>query len=147
MKLDIITFDESHLDAVCEIERASFSDPWSDLAFRESAKALFTEIFVALDDSGAICGYIAVNVIAPECEILNLAVSSERRRLGIAGKLIEFVFDRAREKGCHTVMLDVRESNTPAIEFYKKHGFYEVGIRKGFYSSPKENALLMDRKL
>ena len=53
------------------------------------------------------------------------------------------IFDRAKEKECHSIFLEVRESNVAAVELYKSYGFVSTGKRKGYYSNPKEDALLM----
>lgn len=143
----IIPFNEGYLDAVYEIEKISFGDPWSKNAFLDSINSPFTEIYIALDSTDALCGYIAVNIIAPDCEILNLAVNPECRRRGVADSLLTFLFDKAKDMECDVVMLDVRESNAPAIALYEKHGFYKVGVRKRYYAGPVEDALLMDRNL
>ena len=143
----IVSLEEKHLDKIYEIEKSCFSDPWSKNAFADSLNSHFTEIYVALDGNDDICGYLAFNIIAPDCEILNLAVDPRYRRKGVANALLDFLFDVAKKKGCEVVMLDVRESNTAAISLYEKHGFYRVGVRKGYYSSPVEDAILMDKRI
>lgn len=143
----IVAFEEKYLDALYEIEKNSFSDPWSKSAFADSLNSPFTEIYIALDCEKKLCGYIVFNIMAPDCEILNLAVDPNCRRGGVADALLDFLFDLAKERGCEVVMLDVRESNIPAISLYRKHGFYSVGVRKNYYSCPTENAILMDRPI
>ena len=146
MSLRIVPFEEKYLDSICEIENASFSDPWSKNAFCDFSSSIYA-IYLALDGENDLCGYTVASFISPECEILNLAVSPSFRRRGIADSLLEFLFEEAKKRDCDTMLLDVRASNTPAISLYEKHGFYKVGVRKGYYTLPKEDALLMDKPL
>lgn len=151
MEFSIRPFDKSFLDGVCKIENISFSVPWSKKSFEDCLKNRLTDFLVAVseDDEGneRIVGYVVTLTIAPECEILNIAVSPECRRQGIAEKLISCVTESALEKDCDTLMLEVRESNLAARTLYEKLGFYYVGRRKRYYTSPVEDAILMDKSL
>lgn len=151
MELNIRPFDISFLDEVCEIENISFSVPWSKNSFEDCLKNRLMDFFVATaeNDKGEIriVGYIVTLTLSPECEILNIAVSPEFRRKGIAEKLLMYVSAKASEKDCDTLMLEVRESNLAARTLYEKLGFYSVGRRKGYYSNPVEDAILMDKSL
>lgn len=150
MKVTLSPFEERFADAIAEIERSSFSDPWSRDAFIESSTNIFTEITVALsweNGVGTVCGYTVISSLPPECELLNIAVSKEYRRKGIADILMRDLIKRVSEKGCHTLMLEVRESNLAAKSLYEKLGFTVVGRRRAYYRYPTEDALLMDKKL
>ena len=151
MELSIKPFDISFLDEVCEIENISFSVPWSKSSFEDCLKNRLMDFFVATaeNDKGEICtvGYVVILTLSPVCEILNIAVSPSFRRKGIAEKLLAYVSDMASEKDCDTLMLEVRESNLAARTLYEKLGFYSVGRRKGYYSNPVEDAILMDKSL
>ena len=146
MSLRIIPFEEKYIEAVCEIENVSLSDPWSKSAFCDFSDPIYA-IYLALDSENTFCGYIVASFISPECEILNLAVSPAFRRKGVADSLLGFLFAEAKKRDCDTVLLDVRASNEPAISLYEKHGFYKVGVRKGYYTLPREDAVLMDKPL
>ena len=100
------------------------------------------DVLVA-EDGSDVAGFLASRTVAPdEIEILNLAVAPRHRRRGIASRLI-------RELGASQVFLEVRVSNSAAREFYRKAGFTEAGIRKHYYDSPLEDAIVMrlSRKL
>ena len=103
----------------------------------------------ALDDMGAVMGYVGLMFVLDEGYISNVAVAPEFRRCGIADALISALIEREK-KALAFLTLEVRESNIPAISLYAKHGFITVGSRKNYYDRPKENALLMtlffDRK-
>ena len=151
MKFDIRCFDPVFLDEVSEIENRSFSVPWSKTSFEDSLKNPLIDFYVAVTESEegetSVAGYILTLTVSPECEILNIAVSPEFRRKGIAEGLLNFVFEKAAEKRCDTLMLEVRESNFAARSLYEKLGFYAVGRRKGYYTNPSEDAILMDKSL
>ena len=105
-------------------------------------------IFIAaFNDSGRVLGYVGMMYVLDEGYISNVAVSPECRRLGIADKLIESLIKRANERNLSFVTLEVRESNLPAIELYRKFGFSDVGMRRYYYNRPTENAILMTKFL
>lgn len=150
MKIDLVPFDLRYADAIADIEKDSFSDPWSKEAFISSATSPFTDITVALFYEGSVptvCGYSVTVSLPPECEILNIAVARDQRRKGIAELLIQDIAERASKTGCDTLMLEVRISNLAARALYEKLGFEAVGIRKAYYRYPTEDAILMDKRL
>ena len=81
--------------------------------------------------------------VLDECEILKIAVGMPYRRKGIGEKLLTTVMKKASETGARLFYLEVRESNQPAINLYRKLGFTETGRRDAYYSRPVENAVLM----
>lgn len=129
------------IPALCALERECFSEPWSEKGFEEFFENGCSHCFVAETDGG-ICGYIGMYLILGEAEITNLAVFRRFRRLGIGGALIDAVL---HTDGVERVLLDVRESNTAARALYEKYGFTVDGKRRGFYSHPREDAVLMSR--
>lgn len=130
---------------VARIEKECFSLPWSEKSFQESL-ALSYGIFFVAEYMGEIAGYIGVYQMGDESDITNVAVSSAHRRIGIGKKLLEEVEKYATDNGIHSVTLEVRESNTPAINLYKAMGYKNIGIRKNFYEKPTENAIIMIRQ-
>ena len=96
---------------------------------------------------GKVAGYLCAGLIMDEGHILNLAVGPGMRRTGIASVLIGDVIDRLRERGCRFLFLEVRDSNTAAREIYRKFGFKVIGIRKNYYVSPVEDAIIMRMRL
>jgi ribosomal-protein-alanine N-acetyltransferase len=127
---------------ILKIEIMSFSTPWTEMAF-------LNEIYnPASINKVAICGneivgYICANRIIDEGHILNIAVHPDMRQRGIANALLEKVVDELRKKCCKSLYLEVRASNISAVRFYEKYGFVSVGIRKNYYTSPKEDAVVM----
>ncbi len=135
---------EEDLEKVMEIERRSFVSPWSEGLFREELWREFSNPLVAVDpDTGETVGYIVFWVIHDECHILNIAVDPSRRREGIGEKLMKACEEVSREGGASYLYLEVRESNLPAINLYRKLGYRFFGLRKGYYTDTKEDAWVM----
>lgn len=132
-------------EAACiAIERASFADPWSDESFARLVGAQRDHIRVA-EVEGTVAGYWIGSRIDDEAELANLAVDPSRRREGVGGQLLDHFL---RHVGAHertTVFLEVRASNVGAQELYMQRGFEALHRRKGYYSAPTEDAVVMVR--
>jgi ribosomal-protein-alanine N-acetyltransferase len=131
---------------VIEIERMSFTSPWSENAFLKEIHKLYSLPRVAVLGDKVI-GYICANYIMDEGHIMNLAVHHNFRRRGIGTKLVEEVLDELKENDCRYIYLEVRFSNLRARNFYERFGFKVAGIRRNYYTSPIEDAALMMRRL
>lgn len=132
----------SDITEILEIERISFTTPWSELAFLNEMYDPHSIAKVAVLKNN-ITGYICVKQISDEGHILNLAVHPDFRRHGIATVLVGEVLDELREKGCKYLYLEVRVSNLAARKFYERFGFKVVGVRRKYYTSPEEDAVVM----
>lgn len=135
---------DGDLDVVLAIERASFSSPWSRAMFgAELHENAFARFFVAEQGVPAeIVGYVGGWLILDELHILSVAVRPDLRQRGIALALL----DRLFQAGAVPVMkasLEVRRSNAAARAIYERIGFRRVGVRRGYYSEPQEDAVLM----
>ncbi len=126
---------------IAEIEKICFSDPWSLDGIKSR---LMSELSLLLlcERDGAVCGYVDVSHIPPECEIYRVAVLPEYRRQGIAAALLSAVFDKIKREE-NTFFLEVRESNSAARGLYASFGFSEIAVRKNYYSCPRENAIIL----
>ncbi len=133
---------KADVDEVAYIERECFSLPWSKEALIESLE-LPHSMFIVAKIGGEIVGYGGVYITYDEAEVTNIAVKSEYRKQGIGRMLVDGVVSQAQERGANTIVLEVRESNLPAISLYEKCGFENIGIRKDFYERPVENAVIM----
>jgi ribosomal-protein-alanine N-acetyltransferase len=91
--------------------------------------------------------FLVAHQIDREWELENIAVTPTARRRGLATILIQELFRRARENNSHSIFLEVRESNQLAQTLYEKLGFTKSGLRKGYYQSPPEDAILYRRLL
>lgn len=133
------------IDDVAAIERRCFSDAWSARAFSSLCEQGEPWIFLGAWEGSTLCGYVIASGVCEEGEIANLAVSPARRRQGIGARLLCAVLGALRRQGVQTVFLEVRASNTAARRLYEKYGFTEIGTRRGYYSAPREDAVVMRR--
>ena len=123
------------LDQVMEIENATFSVPWTETGY-------FT-FFLVAEEEGTSLGYCGALMVLDEADVTNVAVTEERRGSGIGRKLMEALIDKTRKEGIRALHLEVRSSNEAARTMYRKLKFEEDGVRKGYYESPREDAVLM----
>ena len=138
--INIQAATEADLDAMLDMENLSFPSPSSR---REMESELVNEVsrfFVARHD-GVICGYIIFWLVLDEVHLISIAVHPEYRRRKIASKLFQFMLDCVKP-GPKSVYLEVRPSNEDALDFYRKMGFEETGLREKYYPDG-EDAVLM----
>lgn len=135
------------LDEVLEIERASFSMPWSRGAFTyEIERNRVARCWVMRED-GRVAGYLCLWEVADELHITNVAVHPAYRRRGIARELLAAVLDDAVRRSLSVVGLEVRPTNAEARALYESFGFQVVGRRRGYYYDTGEDALIMEARL
>ncbi len=137
---------EDDIDAICAIENASFSNPWTRKMFLAELNFQgFHFSRVAEDEaSGQLVGYNFFWIVPEdEVQIANIAVHPDHRRQGIAQLLIDDAIQEGKVRNVTSVSLEVRESNLPARKFYEKLGFKQVGNRPNYYNHPKEDALIL----
>jgi [ribosomal protein S18]-alanine N-acetyltransferase len=96
-----------------------------------------------VEHEGAVAGFIVGRQVASEWEIENIAVTASARRCGLGTRLVGEFLDLARQRGSQEIFLEVRESNHAARALYEKWAFVEAGRRKGYYSDPAEDALVL----
>jgi ribosomal-protein-alanine N-acetyltransferase len=134
------------LSRVVEIERASFSDPWTHGAFRSALHEDRLNFHVA-DSADVVVGYAVSWCVIDEAELANLAVLPAIRGRGVGAALLDRAMDDARLAGCVVMHLEVRDSNAAARALYESRGFGMVGRRKGYYRAPVEDALILRARL
>ena len=127
---------------IAHIERECFSEPWSEKAVSEEISAENTLFYVCTDVNGSIVGYVSGRDNCGEFYMNNIAVTCSARACGIGAALMKAISDGAQKRGCEFITLEVRDGNIAARRLYEKHGFAEVGRRKGFYHAPTEDAVL-----
>lgn len=132
------------LDAVMEIERLSFPEPWTPGLFLHELRIPFSTTLVVRDESAAdqILGYVCWWLVGDEVHLLNVAVSPDRRRDGLGRALVQVVLDEARDRQARLVTLEVRHDNTAGLGLYRSLGFVERGLRKNYYGRG-EHAVIM----
>lgn len=142
--MEITAMAERHLKALAEIERQCFHTPWSETALREELDNE-KNLFLVAEEQGKTLGYVGCQTVLDEGYITNVAVAPDARRRGVARALLQELAEHAEARGLSFVTLEVRQSNAAAIALYAGQGYERVGVRKGFYSDPQEDAVLMTR--
>ena len=137
---------EQDLPAVVHLEIVCFSDPWSENSIVYGMKDP-AAVFLCARLDGELAGYTVMTHVLDEGYVDNIAVEERFRRRGVARALMEAVFASAEELELSFLSLEVRASNLPAIALYRSFGFEQVGLRRGYYDHPKEDALIMTRML
>ena len=145
-----ITIDfmkKEDIGQVLAIEQASFSMPWSgNLFLSEFRSPLVSTLMVSLSSTApkrTVTGYIVFWLVTDEMHILNLAVAPDVRRRGIARRLVLTGIKHAHEKGARRAFLEVRASNITAQKLYSSLGFMGTSLRRDYYDSPVEDAVVM----
>ncbi len=128
---------EELLDLLSDVYGLS---PWNLEQIEADLKQVNTEYFY-LYEAQALIGFLAIQDLAGELEITQLAVKKAYQGQGLANQLMEFLADRPER-----IFLEVRASNQVARALYEKHGFLPVGQRKNYYQNPVEDAILMARE-
>lgn len=137
---------EKDLPEVLMLEQQIFSKPWSMESFRSAFDREDT-IYLVAEKAGRVSAYLGIWLGPEEGDLCNIAVSPEYRKQGIACQLMETAFEQCRQKKINRILLEVRLSNEAAKQLYHKFAFVELGIRRGYYSEPIEDALIMERIL
>jgi len=133
------------LDAILNIEQASFSVPWQREHFEHEMAAPHSFPFVA-ESSGSIVGYVCLMSLFEEAQILDIAVAPQQRGKGIAQLLMDHAVAVAREKKAEVLALEVRSTNSSAITLYERCGFVRTGVREKYYEG-RDDAVLMEKCL
>ncbi len=132
------------LPEIESIERDSYSTPWSRSMFAgELAKASSVCLGAFEEDTGELVGYLIVSRYVDAWHVMNIAVDPNRRRAGVATMLLERLFELTLGDGRRGYTLEVRVSNQAAIDLYQRLGFQPRGIRRGYYTDNREDALIM----
>lgn len=135
---------EGDLAAIVRIERASFGDPWSAASFRSVLESERGHARVAVRGD-AVLGYCIAWKVGDEAELANIAVDPALRRGGIGTRLLDDLLVFVDAAPSATLYLEVRASNAAAQALYRRRGFEAAGRRKGYYSHPTEDAIVMRR--
>lgn len=139
---------ERDLDAIAEIARLSFPQPWTrDMFAQELGTQPLSRSFVYRTGDGTVAAFCTSWLVMDELHINTIAVRPEFRRRGIGRRLLAYVLDEARRQGARRTLLEVRRSNVAAIRLYRAFGFTVDAVRKEYYPNPPEDALVLARTL
>lgn len=142
--MSIRQMTEDDLEAVVRIEQKCFTDAWSIQSFQESLKEAAAHLLVVTSaDDAEVIGYGCLYHAVDEGEIVNVAIAPEHRMKGLGAELVRGLMHLGGTLGETRFFLEVRSGNTAGKRLYESLGFEVCGLRKGFYSNPKEDAVLM----
>ncbi|MCO6428492.1 ribosomal protein S18-alanine N-acetyltransferase [Nitrosomonas communis] len=132
---------------VIQIEREIFLFPWTEMNFSDSIRAGYHCRVLEQDDT--LMGYGIMMMGLDEAHILTIGISAQWQHQGWGGRLLQYFINLAKQQQAASVLLDVRESNIGAANLYRRLGFKQIAIRKGYYPAMcgREDALVMRLEL
>ena len=134
------------VDDLTRLHAACHSHPWTrGQIAAEVAQAPPAAVLVARGGRGGVRGACAYRVAADEMEVLDVSVDPGWRRRGLARFLVRLAMARGARAGARRALLEVRAGNTPARALYASLGFADRGVRRGYYTAPLEDAVVLER--
>lgn len=143
--IDIVLMTAEYVPAVAALEALCFAAPWSEKSVSLELSNPLSLWLVAIEENEVV-GYVGSQTVMGETDMMNVAVHPDHRRKGVAKTLIEALIQALKERQSHSLTLEVRVSNEPAISLYERLGFYEAGRRRNYYRNPKEDALILRKE-
>ena len=138
--------EEQDVPQVAALDEICFSVPWSEKSLAGELDNELADWLICQID-GAVVGYVGAQTVLDEADLMNLAVSPDARRKGIAQALLKALMARLYDRGARSLTLDARVGNVPALSLYGRLGFQVVGRRKNYYEKPQEDAFILRRSL
>ncbi len=142
--IKLVPLSETWLPEVMAIEAEAFGeDAWSQDSFRQGIEQSIGH-YVAAVQGDELLGYMGFSCIFEDIELLTVAVAKAARRSGVGRQMMAYLLDYAKRHNVERILLEVRASNNAAMGLYEAFGFEKIGVRKGYYRKPKEDALLYE---
>lgn len=146
LKANILELKNEDVLMVAEIEKECFSNPWSEEAIKTAINDDLSHFIVA-KVGNEVVGYGGMYSVMGEGYIYNIAVKRKYRKFRIGTNIVNELVNYSKIKSLNFLSLEVRKSNTPAINLYSNCGFKKIGNRKNFYTNPLEDAIIMTKFL
>lgn len=143
--IEIRIMETQDVPQIAELEKICFCDPWSENSIATELNNPLSCWLVAVCGEQVV-GYVGSQTVLDGSDMMNIAVSPDFRRMGVAENLIERLISMLYERKSRCLILEVRASNLPAITLYEKLGFLEIGRRRNYYRNPKEDALILRKE-
>lgn len=145
-EITVRVMQREDIPVITAIEKRIFSTPWSEKSFLDAFSSADNIYLVSLLGK-EIAGYCGIWISYEVADLCNIAVVPEYRRQGIGEKLLQEAIYCTKGRKAERILLEVRESNQGAMFLYQKIGFEKIGVRRGYYSAPREDAILMQLSL
>ncbi len=145
--LGIRGMQESDIDEVLRIERASYAFPWTEGIFRDCLRVHY--VCRLIEIGRTIVGYGIMSLGAGEAHLLNVCIDQTYRCRGIGRRLLTHLLQLAAAAGARDAFLEARPSNSSAIRLYQSLGFSQIGMRRGYYQAVggREDAIVLKRNI
>ena len=143
IRVDIRRLTIGDLSNIERIEQRVYPTPWSRSMFAGELAKPSSVCLGAFDEEGRLAGYLIVSRYVDAWHVMNVAVDDFRRRSGIASRLLVAFFELTAGDEQRGYTLEVRTSNKGAIALYERFGFEASGVRRGYYTDNREDALIM----
>lgn len=138
---------DDDLQGVLDTEAESFTNPWTREMYQwELQNRSMCHIYVVRLPGSPVVGFCAAWLVIDELHINNVAIKPQFRGLGYGTALLHHVLAEGHRLGARRATLEVRVSNTGAVRLYERLGFRVVAQRRGYYSHPVEDALILWRE-
>ncbi|HEX5801986.1 MAG TPA: ribosomal protein S18-alanine N-acetyltransferase [Azospira sp.] len=146
-QIEMLPMNASDLDEIVAIENVVYPFPWSRGNFADSLAAGYSAWVCRV--GGELIGYAVVMMAVDEAHLLNISVAVAHQGRGFGARLLRHAMQVARRLGGRTLLLEVRPSNTAALDLYKHFGFVRIGVRKAYYPARegREDALVLVHSL
>ena len=145
MSVDLRRLTTRDLPGIEAIERRAYATPWSRSMFAGELAKPSSLCLGAFDAEGTLLGYLIISRYVDAWHVMNVATDPDQRRRGIATALLERLFELTAGNDQRGYTLEVRVSNTDAIRLYERLGFKARGLRRGYYTDNREDAVIMWR--
>lgn len=143
LRLEVRRLTIAELNEIERIEKRVYPTPWSRSMFAGELAKPASLSLGAFTEEGRLAGYLIVSRYVDAWHIMNLAVDLEFRRSGVASTLLDTLFEITAGDARRGYTLEVRVSNHSAISLYERYGFESSGLRRGYYTDNREDALIM----
>ncbi|HET9691273.1 MAG TPA: ribosomal protein S18-alanine N-acetyltransferase [Acidimicrobiales bacterium] len=143
VEVHLVPLRRRHLRSVMRIEAQVYPHPWTLSLFMSELNLRTSRAYLAARVGGAVVGYAGLMLAGPESHVTTIAVDPAWQRHKIGSRLLAHLLRVSRDRGVHDVTLEVRVSNGPAQAMYRRFGFEEAGVRRGYYAESGEDALIM----
>lgn len=145
-KIEIRRMNKQDIPQAAAIEKENFSLPWTEESFLQALEKKENIYLTALEGE-LVIGYIGMWTVLDEGEITQVSVKKAFQGRHIGRRLLEALEKEGKTAGVVSFFLEVRQSNAPAIHLYESCGFSVQGIRKKFYEDPREDGILMEKRI